>query len=103
MEDAECPSCRVLRDWIDREIQEKEYFREVLFTNARLVKPDEVAPTTIPVQEFQSTNRHIPFRIRRAKKEAEQRAKSRNEPVETSPNLSLGEQLFQAELEKVTS
>lgn len=98
-----CKSCETLQAWLDREIQEKEYLREVLFNNARLIVPEVVTTRPVHSQDiFQSTNKHIPFRVRRAKKEAEQRAKAKEDYTKpANPNeLSEGERLFQQELAK---
>lgn len=98
LEEKECTNCEILREWLEKEVSEKEYLRSVLFTNARLIPKEDIETNDV---SYQSVNKHIPFRIKRAQKEMEQRRKAHDILVNKGVILSPGEQLFEEELQKV--
>lgn len=90
---------KVLKEWLYREIEEKEYLQKLLFIRIGLVQKEE--QEEVDLKSLQPVQRHqVPFRVRRAQKEFEQRkaaAAMRTKPAEKK-DLTEGESLFEKEL-----
>lgn len=92
----------VLKEWLYKEIEEKEYLQRLLFLKAGLTHDDVVRQETT---DYKPIHRSPSMRYRRAHKEQEQRLKARQakgEAVEVAApqTLSEAEKIFQQELEK---
>lgn len=97
IEDGYCVRCEAYEQWLDKEIEEKEDLKRVLFRNARLIQ-EEKAEESDP--NLQPIRRHTPLRIRLKQKERESRNKLKQERVEVAQELTDPEQIFQQELDK---
>lgn len=86
----------VLKEWLYKEIAEKEYYRNLLHTRVGLVKLDQEEDHRV----FEPIQRHVPMRIRRAQKEAEQHKKATEMRTKKKADLTEGEKLFEDSLKE---
>lgn len=91
-----CEKCEAYEQWLDKEIEEKEQLRTMLYTKLGLIR-EEI--TTSNTEGLNPVRRHVPLRVQLARAESKSREKLKQEVVE-KPNLSEAEHTFEQSLKE---
>lgn len=102
LEEDNCTNCEILKLWLDQEIEAKNNLQNIIFVNARLIHSEDIEKAS--TQDFKPIHKNVPLRVRRAKKEFEQRQvakQKQGQAIEVDSQKSAGEILFEEKLKEV--
>lgn len=94
----ECSRCEVLEDELERVIAEKNYLQQIILQRTGFVAPETTDTETQPSFQPVSRSRYIPWHLKRREIEKKRRDQRKEREVETKPNLSEGEAIFEKSL-----
>jgi len=97
----ECPTCEVLKSWLDQERAKREYYEQLVLTRSGIVKDTEQIVTS--VESFPSIQRVTTLSSLRRQAEMQSRNMRNQSATETSSiarpsELTEAEALFEREL-----